>query len=72
MFQFFSAISGFITTIVSYIINMFSMLLILLGSMVSGIGWLFAMIALLPPFLTAFIVVPVSLAIFYQVINKGS
>ena len=72
MFQFFSAISGFISTIVSYIVNMFVMLLVLLRSMVEGVAWIFAMIALLPPFLTMFILVPVSLAIFFQVINKGS
>lgn len=72
MFQFFSAISGFVTTIVNYVINFFTMLLVLLRSMVQAVAWLFAMIALLPPFITAFVLVPVSLAIFFQIINKGS
>jgi len=48
------------------------MLVELLFSMARAVVWLFACIAYLPPFLTAFVLVPVSLAIFFQVINKGN
>lgn len=72
MFQFFSSIAGFITSIVGYVVNMFLMLVELLLSMARAVVWLFACIAYLPPFLTAFVLVPVSLAIFFQVINKGN
>ena len=72
MFQFFESIAGFITSLVNYLVNFFDMLLVLVRSMVQGVEWLFMMIALLPPFLTMFILVPVSLAIFYQLLNRGS
>lgn len=72
MFEFFESIAGFITSIIDYLINLFEMLMVLLRSMVQGVEWLFMMIAILPPFLTMFILVPVSLAIFYQLLNKGS
>ncbi len=72
MFQFFSSIAGFITSIVGYVVGMFSMLVDLLLSMAKAVVWLFACIAYLPPFLTAFVLVPVSLAIIFQVMNKGS
>lgn len=71
MFQFFSSIAGFITSIVGYVVNMFLMLVELLLSMARAVVWLFACIAYLPPFLTAFVLVPVSLAILFQVMNKG-
>lgn len=72
MFNFFQSIAGFISSIVGYVVNMFSLLIELLLSMIKGVAWLFGCIALLPPFLTAFVVVPVSLAIIFQVLNKGS
>lgn len=72
MFEFFESIAGFITSLVNYLINFFDMLLVLVRSMVQGVEWLFMMIALLPPFLTMFILFPVSLAVFYQLLNKGS
>lgn len=72
MFQFFESIGGFLTSLVDYLINFFGMLLVLVRSMVQGVEWLFMMIALLPPFLTMFVLVPVSLAVFYQLLNKGS
>lgn len=72
MFSFFSSIAGVITTAVNYIVNFFMMLVTLLVSMARAVVWLFACIAALPPFLTAFVLVPVSLAIFFQVMNKGN
>lgn len=72
MFNFFSSIAGFISSIVGYVVSFFQMLIDLLLSMVRAVAWLFACIAYLPPFLTAFIVVPISLAIIFQVMNKGN
>lgn len=72
MFQFFGAISAFVTTIVSFVVNMFSLMIEILTSMVRAVTWLFACLAFLPPFLVGFVVVPVSIAIIFQVLNKGS
>lgn len=72
MFQFFGAIGAFVTTIVNFVVNMFSLMIEILTSMVRAVTWLFACLAFLPPFLVGFVVVPISIAIIFQVLNKGS
>ena len=72
MFQFFGAISAFVITIVNFVVNMFSLMIEILTSMVRAVTWLFACLAFLPPFLVGFVVVPISIAIIFQVLNKGS
>lgn len=72
MFEFFNAIGGFVTTIVNFIVNAFEVLALVIGSMIRAVAWLFACLAYLPPFLVGFVVVPISIAIIFQVINKGS
>lgn len=72
MFSFFDAISGFVTTAVNFVVNMFLLLIEIFSSMVRAVSWLFACLAYLPPFLVGFVVVPISLAIIFQVLNKGS
>ena len=69
MFQFFGA---FVTTIVNFVVNMFSLMIEILSSMVRAVVWLFACLAFLPPFMVGFVVVPISIAIIFQVLNKGS
>lgn len=71
MFTFFNAIAGFITTAVNFIINLFSLLVVILSSMVRAVVWLSACLSYLPPFLIGFVVVPVAAAIIFQVLNKG-
>ena len=72
MFQFFGAVGAFVTTIVNFFVNMFSLMIEILTSMVRAVTWLFACLAFLPPFLVGFVVVPISIAIIFQVLNKGS
>lgn len=72
MFKFFDAISAFVTTIVNFVVNMFSLMIEILTSMVRAVTWLFACLAFLPPFLVGFVVVPIAIAIIFQVLNKGS
>lgn len=72
MFQFFGAIGAFVTTIVNFVVNMFSLMIEILTSMVRAVTWLFACLEFLPPFLVGFVVVPISIAIIFQVLNKGS
>ncbi len=72
MFQFFDAIAAFITTIVNFVITAFELLIELLRSIVRAVTWLFVCVSYLPPFLVAFVLVPISIAIIFQVLNKGS
>lgn len=72
MFQFFGAVGAFVTTVVNFVVNMFSLMIEILTSMVRAVTWLFACLAFLPPFLVGFVVVPISIAIIFQVLNKGS
>lgn len=72
MFKFFEAIAGFISTIVNFVVNLFEMLVLVITNIARSIAWLIACISYLPPCLVAFVVVPISLAVVFQIINKGS
>ena len=71
MFSFFEGIAAFISTIVNFVVNMFGLLVEILLSMVRVVTWLFACLASLPPWLVGFVVVPVSIAVIFQILNKG-
>lgn len=72
MFQFFNFIVGMIELLVNYLIRGFELLVMVLTSMISSVVWLIAMIGYLPGWLSAFILVPIALAVTFQVMNKGS
>ncbi len=72
MFKFFEAIAGFISTIVNFVVNLFEMLVLIITNIARSIAWLIACISYLPPWLVAFVIVPISLAVVFQIINKGS
>ncbi|OUQ21791.1 hypothetical protein B5E84_00570 [Lachnoclostridium sp. An14] len=72
MFSFFEGIVAFITTLVNFVINLVEILVFILLAIFRSVTWLFGCISYLPPFLVAFVVVPVAIAIIFQVINKGS
>lgn len=72
MFKFFEAIAGFISTIVNFVVNLFEMLVLVITNIARSIAWLIACISYLPHWLVAFVVVPISLAVVFQIINKGS
>lgn len=72
MFKFFSSIASIFTTVVNFIINLVQLLLGLIGLIVDAFGFLVRIVAELPPFLLPFALGFVSLAILFQVINKGS
>lgn len=72
MFKFFEAIAGFVSTIVNFVVTLFEMLVLVVTNIARFIAWLIACISYLPPWLVAFVVVPISLAVVFQIINKGS
>lgn len=72
MFQFFASIASLIDIVVNFVVNMFQLLFTTMTSIVRAVSWLFLCIAYLPGWLMAFLLVPVALAVVFQVLNKGS
>ena len=71
MFQFFDSVAAFVDIIVNFVVNMFQLLFTTITSIIRAVTWLHLCIAYLPGWLTAFILVPVALAVVFQVLNKG-
>ncbi len=71
MFAFFNAIASMIDIVVNFVVNMFLLLYTTISSVIRAVSWLFLCIAYLPGWLTAFLLVPVALAVVFQVLNKG-
>lgn len=71
MFSFFAAIASMIDIVVNFVVNMFQLLFTTVSSVIRAVSWLFLCIAYLPGWLTAFLLVPVALAVVFQVLNKG-
>lgn len=72
MFTFFSSIIAFISTVVNFIINSIELIITTIISIGRAVVWLVMCIGYLPGWLTAFIIVPISLAVLFQILNKGS
>lgn len=71
MFQFFDSVAAFVDIIVNFVVNMFQLLFTTVVSIIRAVTWLRLCIAYLPGWLTAFILVPVALAVVFQILNKG-
>ena len=71
MFQFFDSVAAFVDIIVNFVVNMFQRLFTPVVSSIRAVTWLQLCIAYLPGWLTAFILVPVALAVVFQILNKG-
>lgn len=72
MFQFFDAVAGFVETVVGFIVNMIATLVLVIVNIVRSVGWLVMCLSYLPPWMVGFVVVPISLAVVFQILNKGS
>ncbi len=72
MFKFFESVAGFVKTAVDYLVGLFELLLSLMKLVLKAQVFLIQVIGRLPPFLVAFFIVFVSLAILFQILNKGS
>nr|DAF65736.1 MAG TPA: hypothetical protein [Inoviridae sp.] len=72
MFKFFESIASAFTILVDFIINLVQMLVMVVINVGKGIAWLFTCLTYLPPWLVAFVAVPISLAVIFQILNKGS
>lgn len=72
MFNFFESVSDIFGTVVDYVVGLFEMLLNLVKLIFKAQTFLLDVITSLPPFLLTFSVLFISLAILYQILNKGS
>lgn len=72
MFNFFESISGIIDTVIGYVVGIFELLLNLVKFIFKAQAFLLEIVTSLPPFMLTFAVVFISLAILYQVLNKGA
>lgn len=72
MFKFFESIAGIFGTIVDYVVGFFELLINLVKLIFKAQAFLLEIITSLPPFMLAFAAVFISLAILYQVLNKGA
>ena len=72
MFEFFDSIANIFKTVVDYIVDFFTLLLNLVKLVFKAQIFLIEIVGHLPPFLLGFFLVFVSLAILFQILNKGS
>ena len=72
MFAFFDAVGNVFKTVVDYVVSLFELLLNLVKLIFRAQVFLLGVIQNLPPFLVVFFLVFVSLAILFQILNKGS
>lgn len=71
MFAFFDVLVELIHIVVGFIANMFVLLMSVVSFIIRSVGWLILCISYLPGWLSAFVLVPVTLSVIFQVINKG-
>lgn len=72
MFNFFESIAGIVDTVIGYVVGIFEMLVNLVIFIFKAQGFLLEVVTSLPPFMLTFAVVFISLAILYQILNKGA
>lgn len=72
MFEFFNSVANIFKTVVDFVVGLFSLLLNLVKLIFKAQVFLIEIIGHLPPFLLGFFLVFISLAILFQILNKGS
>lgn len=72
MFQFFKSIASIFDVIVNFIVNLVQALINLIGMILKGFVFIFAIIPTLPPFTIAVVTVTICMAVLINVLNKGS
>ncbi len=72
MFSFFQSIANFITTIVNYVISMFTSLIVVIMRVVQALAYLVMVVGLLPSYLKVFVLAMIGVSAILFVINKGS
>lgn len=71
MFQFFNFIVEILKIAINMVVRILEMLVFIFTSAFKAVAWLIAILAYVPGEITALILVPISLAVVFQVLNKG-
>lgn len=71
MFQFFNFIVGLLKISINMVVRVLEMLVFIFTSAFKAIAWLVAILAYIPGEITSLIIVPISLAVVFQILNKG-
>lgn len=71
MFQFFNFIVGLLKIAINMVVRVLEMLVFIFTSAFKAIAWLVAILAYIPGEITSLIIVSISLAVVFQILNKG-
>lgn len=71
MFQFFNFIVEILKIAINMVVRVLEMLVFVFTSAFKAVAWLIVILTYVPGEITALILVPISLAVIFQVLNKG-
>lgn len=71
MFQFFNFIVGLLKIAINMVVRVLEMLVFIFTSAFKAVAWLVSVLVYVPGEITALIIVPISLAVVFQILNKG-
>lgn len=72
MFNFFSSVANFITTVVNYVVSFFTSLVVVVMRAVQALAYLVMVVGLLPSYLKVFVLAMIGVSAILFVLNKGS
>lgn len=72
MFQFFNSIASALGILYDFIESIFKLIMMLFTEIPKAVGFIVTSVAYLPPFLTTFVLLFVSIIVILNVINKGA
>lgn len=72
MFKFFESIAGLITTIIDFVVNAVTSLIVVLVRCVQALAYMITVITLLPAYVKVYILAMLGVSVILFVINKGS
>ena len=71
MFQFFNFIVGLLKIAINMVVRVLEMLAFVFTAAFKAVVWLVAILEYVPREIAALILVPISLAVVFQILNKG-
>lgn len=72
MFKFFDSVTSLVQIAVNFIVSLFQMVVFLFEQIPKALAYVGVVTALLPPFLSTFVLLFVGIIVVLQIMNKGS
>lgn len=72
MFKFFSALASIITTVVDYVVQLFSSLITVITRTVEALAYVLVAVAWLPVYVKVYVCAMIGVSVLLFFINKGS